>query len=102
VSRHTNTTTWEMLATAITGRRAVLARYHERERILCPHALGWKNDRAKVLCFQAVGETSTGWRSMFVDELAIEITLDGSWMTADNYSSDSNCFDEIEIEIEIE
>jgi hypothetical protein len=55
-----------------------------------------------VLCFQAVGETSTGWRSMFVDELAIEITLDGSWMTADNYSSDSNCFDEIEIEIEIE
>jgi len=100
MSRKANATTWEMLAEAITGRQPILARYHEQERLLCPHALGWKNDRAKVLCYQAVGEKSTGWRSMFVDELAIEITLEGPWMTADNYSSDSNCFDEIEIEIE--
>ncbi len=97
---------WTVLAEAITSRRAVRARYHGKERLLCPHALGWKNGRATVLSYQAGGATSEGplpsnpaqrWRSMFVDEIDDAEITDEAWMTADNYSHDSNCLDHVEL-----
>lgn len=39
---------WAVLAQALIQRRPVQARYHDRQRNLCPHALGWKNGHAKV------------------------------------------------------
>lgn len=100
---------WAVLATALIERRPIRARYHGRDRLLCPHALGWKNGRAKVLCYQAAGTTSDGtlpadplhrWRSMFVDELDDAIITDQPWQTASNYSPHSNCIDQIELLIE--
>ena len=99
---------WAILAQALRERRPIRARYHERERLLCPHALGWKNGRAKVLCYQAAGATSDGrlpadprqrWRSMFVDELDDTVITDRPWQTAANYSHHSNCIDQIELQI---
>lgn len=90
---------WTLLERAISDRLAVLARYHGHERTLCPHALGWKNGRPKVLAYQAAGTTSLGalhddprqrWRSMFVDEMERPTISDHPWQTADNGSGQSN------------
>jgi hypothetical protein len=67
-------TTWSVLHAALDERRPIRASYHGRLRVLCPHAIGWKNGRAKVLVFQtavidAPSSDPFGWRSMFVDEI---------------------------------
>jgi hypothetical protein len=99
---------WEVLERALTERRAVRARYHGHERVLCPHALGWKNGRAKVLAYQSGGTTSLGalptgaqqrWRSMFVDDIEHPTITDDHWETADNYSPDSNCIDHLAVHV---
>lgn len=100
---------WATLAQALNQRRTVRAYYHGRERILCPHALGWKNGRPKVLSLQAGGTTSRGpvpadpqqrWRSMFIDQIENPVITDDTWQTADNYLPHSNGIDDIEIEID--
>jgi predicted DNA-binding transcriptional regulator YafY len=98
---------WPTLEQALTERRPVRAVYRGSQRVVCPHALGWKNGRPKVLAYQ-VGGTSHGglstdprqrWRCMFVDEIDDAMITDGPWKTADNYSHDSNCIDDLEIEV---
>ncbi|MGH8917057.1 MAG: hypothetical protein ACRD1K_09335 [Acidimicrobiales bacterium] len=87
---------WAHLGAALAQRRAVDVRYHGRQRLVCPHALGWKDRRAMVLGYQVGGQTSTGaldpdpakrWRCMFVDEIEL-VTTDHSaaWQTPDNYN----------------
>src|SRR5712691_4479178 len=36
---------WAVLEQALTEKRPVALRYHGPDRILCPHAIGWKNGR---------------------------------------------------------
>lgn len=97
---------WAVLARALGERRPVRARYHGVERLLCPHALGWKRGRAKLLAYQTAGKTSHGqlpaepqqrWRSMFVDEIEDAVLTDDPWQTADNYSLSTNALDRVEI-----
>ena len=85
---------WALLVEAITGQRRVAASYHGHERLLCPHVLGWRDGRAKLLAYQVGGETSAGrlaalegerWRSMFVDEIEGPLVVVGPWRTARNY-----------------
>lgn len=85
---------WATLAQALCERRPVRARYHGHERLLCPHVLGWRAGRPKVLSYQAAGGTSGGalpvtpqqrWRSMFVDEIEDAVITNHPWETADNY-----------------
>ena len=94
---------WDVLERALTERRAVKARYHGHERIVCPHELGWKNDRAKALVYQSNGTTSAGglpidrrhrWRTMFVDEIEHATLVDDEWETADNYTPYANGIDQ--------
>jgi hypothetical protein len=95
---------WEVLECAVAERRTVKVIYHGHERVLCPHALGWKDGRAKALVYQSDGTTSSGplpvdprqrWRSLFVDEIEHATLVDDKWETADNYSpsSPSNAID---------
>lgn len=96
---------WSVLEQALEEKRPVRARYNGIERTLCPHALGWKQGRPKVLSYQSGGTTSRGalepgsqaWRSMFIDEIEDLSIADGPWKTAPNFSHDSNCFDILEI-----
>lgn len=95
---------WPLLEESLARRQPLKVRYHGHERILCPHALGWKNGRATVLSYQKAGSTSSGelpannrqrWRSMFVDEIEAPELIDGSWETAPNASTNSTCIDEV-------
>lgn len=99
---------WAVLEQALIDKRPVQLRYHGRDRIVCPHALGWKNGRPKVLSYQSDGTTSQGqlprdhrqrWRSMFVDEIEHPVITDQDWHSAENYSLDSNCIDQLEIAV---
>ena len=99
---------WAVLEQALNDKRPVRARYHGNERVLCPHALGWKHGRPKVLSYQSGGTTSQGalepgphaWRSMFIDEIEDLSITDGPWQTAHNFSHDSSCFDVLEIALD--
>lgn len=99
---------WAVLEAALITRRPVRARYHGTERLLCPHALGWKGGRPKVLAYQAPGATTTDvamtvthqqWRSMFVDEIEDPILTDDQWQTADNYTPRSTGIDTLVIAV---
>ena len=87
---------WAPLETALRQRRPVLLGYHGRQRLVCPHALGWKNTRPMLLAYQTGGETTSGtlpadprkrWRCLFVDEVDSVAAADAAcvWGTADNY-----------------
>lgn len=102
---------WAPLQAALLQRRAVHVCYHGRQRLICPHALGWKNRRAMVLGYQVGGQTSTGaldpdprkrWRCLFVDEIEL-VTADHStsWQTADNYNPERpfNAIDAVSVAI---
>jgi hypothetical protein len=88
-------TAWTTLEAALRERRPVRLSYHGHERVLCPHALGWKNGRPMLLGYQAGGWTSSGsldpdptkrWRCLFVDEVAkVVAEPGGAWESADNY-----------------
>jgi hypothetical protein len=67
-------TTWAALEAALRQRRPVQISYHGRQRLICPHALGWNNGKAMLLGYQTGGQTSTGvlhadptkrWRCFF-------------------------------------
>jgi hypothetical protein len=101
---------WDILERALTERRAIKASYHGHDRILCPHALGWRKGRAKVLVYQSDGTTSIGalppdtrqrWRSMFVDEIEHATIIDDTWHTAENYVPQSNGIDELALHVPV-
>ncbi len=87
---------WAALDTALSQRQPVVVVYHGRQRVLCPHALGWKAGRPLLLGYQTGGQTHTGtlpadprqrWRCLYVDEIDHVDIADGDavWGSADNY-----------------
>jgi hypothetical protein len=97
----TTTTTiadhWVQIESAIRTRTPIWITYHGRNRLVCPHAMGWKANRAMLLAYQTGGQTSAGslpadphqrWRCLYLDQinqiLAAEENSD--WQTADNYN----------------
>lgn len=90
-------TAWALLEAALRHRRPVLVDYHGKDRLVCPHALGWKNDRPMVLAYQSGGDTTSGtlaadprkrWRCLFIDEIdqVGAAAPDDAWASADNYN----------------
>ena len=90
-------TAWATLHAALHARQPVAVAYHGLSRVVCPHALGWKNARPMVLGYQTGGQTSRGhldpdprkrWRVMYIDEIDHVLPADppSTWATADNYN----------------
>jgi predicted DNA-binding transcriptional regulator YafY len=103
---------WGILEAALRQRRPVRLTYHGRQRTVCPHALGWKNNKAMLLAYQTGGHTHTGalpdqprrgWRNLFVDEIHHATIADPAttWETADNYNASHpfNSIDQLSIAI---
>lgn len=100
---------WDLLARAVMEKRTVRANYHGHDRLLCPHLLGWKNGRARVLSYQTAGSTSAGtlptdqhqrWRWMFVDELQDAAITQHRWRTAANYRPQGTGVEIIEVAVD--
>jgi len=87
---------WAPIEAALRHRRPLRVSYHGKQRLVCPHALGWKNDRPMVLAYQTGGDTTSGtlaadprkrWRCLFVDEIdQVEAAPAAAWGSADNYN----------------
>jgi hypothetical protein len=88
---------WAPLEAALRARRPILVSYHGHQRLVCPHALGWKTGKAMLLAYQTGGYTTTGtlppnprhrWRCMHLDEITHLSPADPTspWQTADNYN----------------
>jgi hypothetical protein len=106
---------WADLEGALRSRRPVFVYYHGRRRLLCPHALGWKDGRAMLLGYQTGGQTSTGalptdphqrWRCLFVDEVENVVAAGKAepWGTAPNYNASRpfNAIDYVSVSIPAE
>ena len=90
-------TAWNVLHQAITQRRAVRATYQDRLRVICPHALGWKNGQPKALVYQTaiIGpppqHDPRGWRSLFGGEIQNATSTDDPWRTARHLGPTCRC-----------
>jgi hypothetical protein len=88
--------TWEPLEAALRQRRPVRLTYHGRQRLVCPHALGWKDHRPLLLAYQTPAPADTaapttarpGWRCMYIDEIDTIDTAEpaSAWATAGSYN----------------
>jgi predicted DNA-binding transcriptional regulator YafY len=88
---------WEQIRSAVETRKPIWIAYHGRNRLVCPHALGWKTNRAMLLAYQTGGHTTTGtlpadphqrWRCLYLDQIDHIQPADETspWQTADNYN----------------
>ena len=91
------------LAEAITSKQQVTARYHDRDRVFSPHALGSKRGAAHVLVYQYAGESESGlppdggWRCLDLEELSGIRLEPGAWRTAENVFNPQSCLDEVDV-----
>ena len=97
---------YNALREAILARQQVACTYHGYNREICPHVLGLKNGREKVLTYQFGGGSSSHlppdgeWRCMFVDEISDVSTQKGPWHTGTGHSRPQTCVDDIDVEID--
>lgn len=91
------TTTWDQLHAALQAHHPVRLSYHGRQRLVCPHALGWKANRPMLLAYQTDGQTRPGtlppnphhgWRCFYIDHIDNLHTAgpDTTWISADTYN----------------
>jgi hypothetical protein len=97
-------TAWNVLHQALAAGRALRAGYHDRLRIICPHALAWKNGRPKVLVYQTdiLGPHThdpRGWRSLFIDEIQHLAISNDPWATGPNYTPHTTGIDALTVAI---
>jgi len=73
---------WALLEAALRTRRPVTVSYHGHQRLVCPHALGWKTGKPMLLAYQTGGHTTTGtlpadprrrWRCMHLDNIELVV-----------------------------
>lgn len=95
---------YRIVKQAIESRTPIRATYGTRSRILCPHAVGWKDGKLHVLCFQSGGASTSGlstdpndnWRCLNLAKMSqIQLAGDESWRTAHSHRRPSTCIDEI-------
>lgn len=81
----------ETLKSAIRNRRCVLMMAEQRRREVCPHALGYKDKRLKVLAYQYAGGSASGlandggWRCFVLDDVWWAEIIDGTWHSSRDY-----------------
>ena len=102
------TDTYNKIRNAILAKQQVIAMYKGKYREMCPHVIGWKNGREKVLKHQFGGDSNSGlsgnarkaWLGMFVDEIEILEIRNGQWHTAPNHSRPQQNVDVIDVEVD--
>ena len=98
---------YSVLRRAATCRQPVSAVYDGVSRLLCPHVLGKKSGRLRVLVYQFEGtshsglamtsEGSGGWRCLAVEKLCQVELQAGAWHTEPR-SGRQTCVDEVDFD----
>lgn len=94
-----------IIESAMKAKNQIVCMYNGFVREICPHTLGWKNGREKVLGFQFAGESSKGlppdgmWRCMFIDEIQNLSVREGAWYTSGPHTQRQTCVDEVYFEV---
>jgi hypothetical protein len=93
----------ETLKTAIRKRCCVVMMAEGRRREVCPHALGYKDKRLKLLVYQYSGASASGlandgaWRCFFFDDIWWTEIASGPWHSSPDYVAKAETsFDHIE------
>jgi hypothetical protein len=101
---------YQLVRTAVIGKRPMRAIYHGRDRWFCPHRLGWNHEgQIRVLCYQYGGGSGSGlqaagspanWRCIALEKLSRVELLEGAWQTAPNHSRPQTCVAEGDVDAE--
>lgn len=100
----------QLIVQAIQQKLIVTAMYQGYERVMCPHVVGYKNEkkggkRLNALFFQFAGGSNSGlppegqWRCVHLDELSNIRTEAGQWHTGPAHTQPQTCVDEIIAEV---
>lgn len=92
---------YQLVWTAVAGKRPIEARYDRHPRLFCPHRLGKnKQGQLRVLCYQSGGQSESGlqspgseanWRCLVLEKLSKVKLVDDAWRTAPNHSRPTSC-----------
>ena len=101
---------YQLVWTAVAGKRPIEASYDRYPRLFCPHRLGKnKKGQLRVLCYQYGGQSKSGlqpagspanWRCLVLEKLSKVKVLDDAWRTAPNHSRPASCVVETDIDAE--
>ena len=87
---------FRQIKTAIENKWIVYGIYGGRERVMCPHALGFGGaGEEKALFYQFDGESSSGglpeWRCLTLSGLEITKVASGDWHTGARHTRPQTC-----------
>ncbi len=101
---------YQLVRSAVIGKRPIGASYQGLERWFCPHRLGRNREgQIRVLCYQYGGESSSGlqatgspanWRCIALEKLSRVELLEDAWHTAPNHSRPQTCVTEVDVDAE--
>ena len=103
--------TYVLIREALLHRQQVAAIYQERLRIMCPHAIGFKQGREQALFYQFSGYSNSGgqmteghpenWRCLHLDELSDVVVREGPWHTAPHKGGATSCIDTLDVSVDM-
>jgi len=91
---------------AIVDRQQLLFVYEGHRREVCPHSLGWKENRLACFAFQFAGGSRTPlppdgeWRCFHLDRMTEVHSRTGPWRTGPAIHLNSSCIDYFEASVE--
>ncbi len=97
--------TYLLFRAAILGRKQVTCLYRGKRRELCPHVLGFRNGRERVLAYQFGGESASNlppggeWRCLNLDEVRQARMQGGDWHTGERHSTAQSCIDIVDVDV---
>jgi hypothetical protein len=102
---------YELVRYAAGRKQPIAATYDGKPRLLCPHVVGRKSGRLRVLCYQFGGSSNSaeplalegegGWRCLAVEKLSqVELCL-GAWRTAPCVKVQT-CIDEVDFDADVQ
>lgn len=101
--------TLELVCEAIRSKKQIVAIYQGHERVMCPHAVGYKNGKLQGLFYQCGGSSSSGlspvgsprnWRCIPLAAIQEVSMQEGEWATCSEHSSRQTCVDQVILEVE--
>ncbi len=96
--------TYQLLRAAVLNRQQAQFYYDGHLRVCCPHAVGMRDGKRRVMAFQFGGGSSNGlppggqWRCfeiVKIDGLGVQ---DGPWHTGSSHTRPNSCITIVDVE----